>query len=243
MAYGGTQVLWGVDVRVAPAEIVTVLGTNGAGKSTILNAVSGLARALRGEVMFDGEQIGALPTYARVERGVSHVLERRRVFGFSSVEDNLRLGSVSARARRHAARNIERVYGLFPILRERRRQLAHSLSGGEQQMLAIGRGLMAEPRLLMIDEPFLGLAPAAVNLIARVFEEIRSHGVSVVFVEQNVRLALRISDRGYLVHAGRIAGEGPSRWLLDRPNLAEMMMGLVGSGTEPEALAAREERM
>src|SRR4029453_5467168 len=188
--YGDYQVLWGVDVRVQAGQIVALLGPNGAGKSTVLNAVSGFVQRIAGSLSFEGERINGLPTHRIVARGLAHVLERRRVFPYLTVQENLLVGAWLPEAKRRRADTLEWVYGLFPRLRERATQRAHSLSGGEQQMLAIGRGLMSNPRFLMLDEPFLGLSRQVVEQISDIILRLRAGGVTILFIEQNVELAL-----------------------------------------------------
>ena len=224
--YGGFQVLWGVDVTVQAGRIVALLGPNGAGKSTVLNAVSGFAPRTAGSVSFCGERIERLPTHRIVARGLVHVLERRRVFPYLYVHDNLLLGAWLPQAKRCRGATLETVYDLFPRLRERARQRAHSLSGGEQQMLAIGRGLMAQPKLLMLDEPFLGLAPDMVEHIAEIIVRLRSGGVTILFIEQNVELALSLADYAYVLESGRVAVQGASSTLSEHDEIRKVYLGL-----------------
>jgi branched-chain amino acid transport system ATP-binding protein len=225
VAYGDFQVLWDVSMRAGEGEIVCLLGPNGAGKSTLMNTISGLLRPRAGQVTFRGERIDGQPPHAIVGAGVAHVLERRRLFPFLTVHDNLVLGAHNPHARPHRAEALARVEALFPVLRERRDQLAHTLSGGEQQMVAIARGLMARPRLLMIDEPFLGLAPRVVESIGEVIRRIHAEGIAVVFVEQNVELALRLADRGYVLESGRTILEGRSADLLRSTEVKRIFLG------------------
>jgi branched-chain amino acid transport system ATP-binding protein len=224
-AYGELRALSGVSVRVAPGEIVALVGSNGAGKTTLLRAVAGLVRPRAGRIRWEGEDVGSVPAHRRVERGIAMVPEGRRLFGRMTVEENLGLGGFTPRARREGAASLEAIYATFPRLRERRRQLAGSLSGGEQQMVAIGRALMTRPRLLMLDEPSLGLAPRIVEAIFTVFGEIHRSGVAVFLVEQNVRAALGLAHRGYVLEHGRIAGEGPAAALLDDPRIRTAYLG------------------
>ncbi|MEK7338294.1 MAG: ABC transporter ATP-binding protein [candidate division NC10 bacterium] len=224
--YGDFQVLWGVSLEVREGEIACLLGPNGAGKSTIINAVSGLARPAAGTIEFCGERVDHLPTHRIVARGLSHILERRRVFPYLTVEKNLHLGAYQERARPARAESLAWVYELFPILRERRHQLAHTLSGGEQQMLAIARGLMSRPKFLMIDEPFLGLAPRVVTEILEIIRKINAAGVTVLFIEQNVQLALGISDTGFVLESGRMALAGPARELLESDLIRQVYLGV-----------------
>ncbi|HSD49962.1 MAG TPA: ABC transporter ATP-binding protein [Candidatus Methylomirabilis sp.] len=224
--YGDFQVLWGVSLEVHAGEVVCLLGPNGAGKSTIINTVSGLVRPMAGWLEFGGERIDGLPTHQIVTRGVSHVLERRRVFPYLTVGKNLLLGSYQDRARPRREESLAWVFELFPILRERRSQLAHSLSGGEQQMLAIGRGLMSRPTFLMIDEPFLGLAPRVVMEILEIIQKINAAGVTVLFIEQNVQLALSVSDRAYVLESGRMVLSGTAREVLESELVRTVYLGI-----------------
>jgi branched-chain amino acid transport system ATP-binding protein len=225
VAYGDFQVLWDVSVRAGEGEIVCLLGPNGAGKSTLMNTISGLLRPRGGRVTFLDERIDGKPPHAIVAAGVAHVLERRRLFPFLSVRDNLLLGAHNRRARPHREESLALVEALLPVLRERRDQLAHTLSGGEQQMVAIARGLMARPRLLMIDEPFLGLAPRVVQSLGEVIRRIHEDGITVLFVEQNVELALRLAHRGYVLESGRTILEGDSASLLRSPEVKRIFLG------------------
>jgi branched-chain amino acid transport system ATP-binding protein len=211
---------------VDAGEIVCVLGPNGAGKSTLMNTISGLLAPRAGRIAFLEERLDGLPAHRAAARGIAHVLERRRLFPFLTVLDNVLLGAHNPRARPHRAETLARVEALFPVVRARRGQLAHTLSGGEQQMVAIARGLMARPRLLMIDEPFLGLAPHVVREIGQLVRRIRDEeGIGVVFIEQNVELALRLADRGYVLESGRTILSGPSAELLQSPEVKRIFLG------------------
>jgi branched-chain amino acid transport system ATP-binding protein len=226
VAYGEFQVLWGAELSVNEGEIVAVLGPNGAGKSTLMNTISGLLRPQAGRITFLDQRIDGLPAHRTAGRGLAHVLERRRLFPFLTVLDNVLLGAHNPRARPQRAETLARMEALFPVLRSRRGQLAHTLSGGEQQMVAIARGLMARPRLLMIDEPFLGLAPQIVQEIGRLVRRVRDEeGIAVVFIEQNVELALRLADRGYVLESGRTILTGPSAELLQSPEVRRIFLG------------------
>ena len=224
-AYGELRALAGVSVHLGPGEIVALVGSNGAGKTTLLRAIAGLVRPRVGRIRWDGEDIVGLPPHRMVERGIAMVPEGRRLFGRMTVEENLGLGAFTPRAGREREATLEAVYATFPRLQERRRQLARSLSGGEQQMVAIGRALMTRPRLLMLDEPSLGLAPRVVEAIFAVFGEINRAGVAVFLVEQNVRAALALAQRGYLLEHGQIVGEGRSAALLDDPQVRQAYLG------------------
>ncbi|MGH7357172.1 MAG: ABC transporter ATP-binding protein [Candidatus Rokuibacteriota bacterium] len=229
VAYGDFQVLWGAELRVNPGELVCVLGPNGAGKSTLMNTISGLVQPLAGRITFLDRRIDGLPAHRAPGHGIAHVLERRRLFPFLTVLDNVLLGAHNPRARPPRAESHARVASLFPVVRARRAQLAHTLSGGEQQMVAIARGLMARPRLLMIDEPFLGLAPLVVAQIGGLMRRIRDEqGIGIVFIEQNVELALRLADRGYVLESGRTILSGPSGELLRSDEVKRIFLGDVG---------------
>jgi len=226
VAYGDFQVLWEAALRVGEAEIVAVLGPNGAGKSTLMNTISGLLEPRGGRIVFQGERIDGLPAHRTAGRGLAHVLERRRLFPFLTVLDNVLLGAHNPVARPHRAETLARVEALFPVVAARRTQLAHTLSGGEQQMVAIARGLMARPHLLMIDEPFLGLAPLIVEQIGGLMRRIRDEqGIGIVFIEQNVELALRLADRGYVLESGRTILSGPSAELLRSDEVKRIFLG------------------
>ena len=228
VAYGEFQVLWEAGLEVAAGEIVAVLGPNGAGKSTLVNTISGLLRPRAGSIRFEGQRIDGLPAHRRAGIGIAHVLERRRLFPFLTVHDNVLLGAHNARARPQREATLARLEALLPLLRTRRSQLAHTLSGGEQQMVAIARGLMAQPKLLMIDEPFLGLAPMIVQEIGALMRKIRDEdGISVVFIEQNVELALSLADRGYILESGRTVLSGPSAELLQSAEVKRIFLGDV----------------
>jgi branched-chain amino acid transport system ATP-binding protein len=227
VAYGDFQVLWDVSVRVEASEIVALLGPNGAGKSTVLNTVSGLVRPRAGRIEFAGRRIDTLPAHRRVAAGLAHVLERRRLFPHLTVRQNLLLGAYHDDARRHRAETLGRVEALFPRLRERADQLAHTLSGGEQQMVAIARGLMSRPRLLMVDEPTLGLAPRVVDEILGVLRRLnREERITILFIEQNVQLALSVAHRGYVLESGRVLLDGDSAHLLASDEVRRVFLGL-----------------
>jgi branched-chain amino acid transport system ATP-binding protein len=217
--YGHLQALAAVSLRVQDGELVTLLGANGAGKSTALMAVSGIVRPRAGSVRWDGRDLAAATPYAVVGLGVIHCPEGRRIFGGLSVLENLRMGAIRRKDRTAARRDMEHVFSLFPVLGERRHQTGATLSGGEQQMLAIGRALMAAPRLLLLDEPSLGLAPRAVKEIFRVIRELHKCGVTILLVEQNVRQALAVADRGYVLSGGRVTLSGTGAELRANPEI------------------------
>jgi branched-chain amino acid transport system ATP-binding protein len=228
VAYGDFQVLWQARLEVREGEIVTMLGPNGAGKSTLMNTISGLVAPRAGRITFRGKRIDGLPAHRTVGEGLAHVLERRRLFPFLSVLDNVLLGAHNPTARPHRAESLATVERLFPVIASRRGQLGHTLSGGEQQMVAIARGLMARPRLLMIDEPFLGLAPRVVEELGALLRRIRDEqGIGIVFIEQNVELALRLADRGYILESGRTILNGPSAELLQSAEVKRIFLGDV----------------
>jgi branched-chain amino acid transport system ATP-binding protein len=224
--YGGYLALTDASLEVRQREIICVMGANGSGKSTLLNAVSGLVES-SGEIIFEGQSLQDVPTHERLALGLAHVLERRRLFPFMTVFENLLLGAYLPSLRSARARSLEWVESLFPILRERGRQLAHSLSGGEQQQVAIARALMGNPRFLMLDEPFLGLSPKMVTEISQVIRAINQDGVTVLFNEQSVQHSLRLSDRGYILESGRVVLTGDSAELLADPRLNNIYMGLL----------------
>lgn len=223
--YGVIRALHSISLNVGKGEIVTLIGANGAGKSTTLRTVSGLLRPLGGEIMFEGKDITDTPPHRRVELGIVQVPEGRRVFPLMSVGENLDLGAYTRKDKAGIRQDLERVFALFPILAERRKQAAGTLSGGQQQMLAIGRALMARPRLLLMDEPSLGLAPLIVRDIFHVIAEIRSQGVTVLLVEQNAHMALSIADRGYVLETGRIILSGPAKELLANEDVKKAYLG------------------
>jgi branched-chain amino acid transport system ATP-binding protein len=227
-SYGKVEAVRSVSLDVNANEIVTIVGANGAGKTTLLNAIMGILPQ-HGRITFDGADIAALDIEDRVAAGLSLVPEHRELFGTMSVEDNLQLGAFRI-AKATAAKSFERVYTLFPRLKERRQQLAGTLSGGEQQMLAMGRALMGEPRLLMLDEPSLGLAPLIVADIFRIVGELRAAGVSVLLVEQNAKAALQIADRAYVMELGAFILDGPAQAIAADQRVIASYLGFAHAG-------------
>jgi len=223
--YGGIHALKGVSLTVQPGEIVTLIGANGAGKSTTLRSVSGLVRVREGQILWDGKPIHGLRADDIVARGIVHVPEGRRVFATMSVRENLDLGAYLRRDRQGVEEDREKVYQIFPRLKEREKQLAGTLSGGEQQMLAIGRGLMARPRLLLLDEPSMGLAPLLVAEIFRIIQEINKAGTTILLVEQNANQALRIGHRAYVLQSGEMVMEGEAREVASDPEVRRAYLG------------------
>jgi branched-chain amino acid transport system ATP-binding protein len=215
-----------VDIEIKSGEVVCLLGPNGAGKSTLVNAISGLVPLKSGEIKFLDRRIDGLPTHKRMDAGIAHVLERRRVFPYMTVYENLSLGAYIERAHRIKEESFEWVYSLFPILEERLSQPANSLSGGEQQMLVIARGLMSQPKFMILDEPFLGLTPKLVHQISEIIRRINQEsGVTILFIEQNVQEALEHSNRGYVLEAGKFVLVGASQSLLRNPRIREVYLG------------------
>jgi branched-chain amino acid transport system ATP-binding protein len=222
--------LQNVNLTLQRGEIVTLLGANGAGKSTLVKSISGLLRTETGTILLDGEPIEALPPAGRLRRGIAHVPEGRQIFAGMTVAENLELGAYGSSETDHAER-LESVCRLFPILRERMNDMAGNFSGGQQQMLAIARGLMSKPKILLLDEPSLGVAPLLVAEIFRLIVALRAQGITILFAEQNARQALSIADRGYVFENGKITLTGPSMDLLNSPDIAERYLGM-GSTTE-----------
>jgi len=223
--YGAVHAIKGVSLRVEQGEIVTLIGANGAGKSTLLRAISGLVPAHSGTIRFEGNDMRRVPAHEIVGRGISHAPEGRLVFANMTVEDNLELGAYRRRNRQEINKDRQSVFELFPRLQERRRQNAGTLSGGEQQMLAIGRALMSRPRLLLLDEPSLGLAPLLVREIFRTIQEINRHGVTVLLVEQNAHMALGIAGRGYVLETGCVRLEDEAKALLANEEVRRAYLG------------------
>lgn len=224
--HGTFQALWGVSIEVRRGEMLALIGANTAGKTTLLDAISGILHPAKGLIEYEGTPIGGLDPYEIVERGITQVPEGRRVFPEMTVLDNLLIGSYANSARPKRKDNLERVYELFPRLRERRRQVAKTLSGGEQQMLAIGRGLMADPKLVLIDEMSLGLAPIVVHEIFKALRKIRERGITVLFVEQNVNRSLEEADRAYILETGRVVMSGAATELRENENVKKAYFGV-----------------
>jgi branched-chain amino acid transport system ATP-binding protein len=225
-AYGKAQALWDVCLEVHEAEIVALVGSNGAGKTTLLNTITGLLSPVSGSVQFLGRRIDGLPPHAIVELGISHVPEGGKVFPDMTVRENLEMGAYPLRAWRLKEKTAEEVYRVFPLLKEREKQLARTLSGGERQMLAMGRGLMPRPKLCIFDEPSYGLAPMLVAEIFRVIRDLRDQGITVLLIEQNVRHSLEIADRAYVLENGRVCLEGTGDELLQTDYVRQAYLGL-----------------
>lgn len=224
--YGDVQVIWDVSFEVKKGEVVALIGANGAGKSTTLKTVSGILRPRKGEILFNGNPIHKVEAYKLIEMGVALCPEARRLFVEMTVEENLDMGSLKSEAKKKRQETKEMVFELFPRLRERRRQVAGTLSGGEQQMVAIGRGLMSLPKLLMFDEPSLGLAPILVREIFAVIKRIREEGTTVLIVEQNVKQTLAIADRAYVLESGRLVMQGTGEALLSDEHVKAAYLGV-----------------
>ena len=225
-AYGAFQALFDIDLEVAAGEAVAVVGPNGAGKTTLMRVISGMLPAASGELLMEGQALGRVPAHAIIDLGIAHVPENRRLFPGMSVEENLKMGSFPKAARGHYAERLDFVYDLFPKLKERRSQLAGTLSGGEQQMCAIGRALMSGPKLLLMDEPSAGLAPVIVEQVFDLVTRIRREDYTVLIVEQNIQQVLRVADRAYLLEAGMIKNSGSARELLQSEELRKTYIGV-----------------
>ncbi len=224
--YGAVRILHGVDLTAEAGGVTALIGSNGAGKSTTLRTVAGLLPVAEGSITFDGDPIETLPTDQRVDLGVVMVPEGRLIFAEMSVEENLRLGAFTSRARDNTVDNLAKINDLFPRLHNRRNQAGGTLSGGEQQMLALGRGLMAEPRVLLLDEPSLGLAPVMAQHIFEIIEELRRTGLTILLAEQDVHRTLEVSDHAYVLESGEIALNGPSAQMINDPGIQEAYLGL-----------------
>lgn len=227
VSYGLVRVLWDVSFRVKEGEIVATVGSNGAGKTTTLKTISGLLRPSSGSIEFKGERLDRIRSHSVVEKAIAHVPEGRRLFPFSTVLANLEIGAYTKRARQKTGESLEFVFELFPVLRERQKQSAGTLSGGEQQMLAIARALMSMPSLLMLDEPSLGLGPIIVNKVLEVLKQLNDQGVTILLVEQNINSALNLCDRGYVLENGRIVLKGSGQELLNNPHVKEAYLGII----------------
>jgi len=223
--YGQLPAVHDLSITVDEGEIVTLLGANGAGKTTTLKMISGLLRPYKGTVRFDGKEISSLVPHKIVDLGICHVPEGRRIFPVMTVEENLEMGAYRHKLSHHTGDTMAEVFEMFPVLAERRRQLGGDLSGGEQQMLAIGRALMGEPRVLLLDEPSMGLAPLYVEKIFSIIDEIRRRGVTILLVEQNAAKALELSDRGYVLETGNLVLSGPANELLDNDRVRMAYLG------------------
>jgi branched-chain amino acid transport system ATP-binding protein len=223
--HGSFQALWDVSLEIMPGEIVAIIGANGSGKSTLLDAISGLVHPTKGSIQFEGKDISALEPFRIVNLGISQVPEGRMVFPDLTVLENLVIGSYNRKARSKREQNLQRAYQLFPVLKDRNNQLAKTLSGGEQQMLALGRGLMSDPRLILLDEMSLGLAPILINELYRVLREIRESGITILFVEQNVRRSLTEADRAYIMEVGRVVLSGDVAKLREEERVKKAYFG------------------
>src|SRR5271154_929565 len=237
IGYGHHRVLEDINLTLERGEIVTLLGANGAGKSTLAKAVSGLLRPQAGTILLDGQPIEALPPAERLRRGIAHVPEGRQIFAGMTVAENLELGAYASPEADNTER-LEFVWTLFPILRDRMQDIAGNFSGGQQQMLAIARGLMSKPKILLLDEPSLGVAPLLVAEIFRLIVSLRAQGITILLAEQNARQALSIADRGYVFENGRITLSGASKDLLNSPDVAERYLGMSGTAETSGAVAA-----
>ena len=224
--YGKAQALWDVSLNVEGKSITAVLGSNGAGKSTLLNTLAGLLQITSGNIIFEGKTINDYEPYRRVEAGISLIPEGRRLFPYLTVEENLQIGAYGKRARADTRKSLEWVFHLFPILKERRKQLAGTLSGGQQQMAAIARGLMSKPKLLMLDEPSLGLAPIIALEVFKLIREINDAGVTILLVEQDVYQTLRVAVNAFVLETGRITMEGPGKELMKEESIKKAYLGL-----------------
>lgn len=224
--YGKVQVLWDVCIEVREAEIVALVGSNGAGKTTLLNAITGLLPIRSGSVEFLGQRVNGLSAHTVVEMGISLIPEGGKVFPDMSVRENLEMGAYAIKAWQQRQDTVEQVYQLFPLLKERDRQLARTLSGGERQMLAMGRGLMSKPKLCLFDEPSYGLAPLLVTELFRIIQDLRDQGITILLIEQNVRRSLEIADRAYVLENGRISLQGACEELLESEYIRQAYMGL-----------------
>ncbi len=225
-SYGDLQILWDVSFDVCEKGVTTIIGSNGAGKTTTLRSICGLVKLKSGKIVFKEQDISLMNPFEIGNMGVIHVLEGRRLFPALTVQENLEIGAYSKRARKKMKKNYEWVLELFPVLRNRRKQLAGTMSGGEQQMIAISRGLMADPELLVLDEPSLGLMPLLIQELFRIILKIKTQGVSILLVEQNVRESLEVSDNYYIMEAGKMVRHGKSREFLDHDEVRKIYLGI-----------------
>lgn len=224
-SYGQLKVLWGISFKIDKGEIVSLLGPNGAGKTTTLKTIAGLVKEEKGDILFEGERINDLPPYERVKKGITLVPEGGELFPYMTVQENLDIGSYLPEARKKKDENLEIVFNIFPRLKERRNQLAGTLSGGERRMLAIGRALMSSPKLIMFDEPSLGLAPNLAVEVLQTIKKLNEEGYTILLVEQNIKLSLKISHRAYILENGKIALEGSSDKIINNPHVKEAYLG------------------
>ncbi|MGI6160442.1 MAG: ABC transporter ATP-binding protein [Christensenellales bacterium] len=225
--YSDLKVLFDVDLKVDEGEVVALVGSNGAGKTTLLRTISGLIPITAGKLEWYGEDLSKIPAHKRAEMGIAHILQGRGILGTLSIQDNLILGSYTKRTKAHRARLMEKVYDTFPILKKRMNLPAGTLSGGQQQMLAIGRAMMMEPKLLILDEPSLGLAPIVVDEVFRIIKAFKEQGSSMLIIEQNLMKALKVADSGYVLETGRIEMQGPSDAILRNPDVRKAYLGVV----------------
>ncbi len=224
--YGEVQILWGVTMSLQPGKLTSLVGANGVGKTTLLRTITGLLKPWQGNIIFEGRNIGKMPAHRRPDLGLIMVPEGRQLFTDMTVEENLEMGATPPHARAHMSRNLEMVYTMFPRLKERRRQKAGTMSGGEQQMLAVARGIMASPKVLMIDELSLGLAPVLVVQLFESLRELKKTGLTILLVEQNVQMALAVSDYAFVLSHGKVEMEGPARELMQNEHIRSAYLGL-----------------
>ena len=224
--YGDLHILWDLNFSVERKELVSIIGANGAGKTTLLKSITGLVKPSKGEIIFNNKRIDVIEPYKIAEEGITYIPEGRHIFPYLTVQENLELGAFNKRAREKIRGNLERTYTLFPVLKERKKQLAGTLSGGEQQMLAIGRGLMADPSFIMFDEPSVGLAPVLVSEVFKIIKKIHQENITVLLVEQNAYKALSLADRAYILENGRITLEGTGKNLVKNEYVKKAYLGI-----------------